>query len=179
MKKAAAVFAVMFCATALISASVFADGSCMGKCDMMSKHGKMWSEKGSDGMSLHKARVIMMKASELGLSDAQAQKIKDLEYSVKKSAIKDDADIASLALDIKQGLMKDDIDVNVVGGLIDQKYKIKAKKAKEDVEALANLKMILTPDQTKKLKDMCKGCAMKSEKMKEGRMMGAGMGKGE
>lgn len=169
MKYLMTVIVAVICAVALVSSSVFADGCFMGKCNMTPKHGKAWAGKGQEGIFFHKAHLIMAKASELGLSDAQVQKIRDLEYNLKKSVIKKDADIKLLALDIRQALTKDDVDTNAVNGLIDQKYAIKAQKAKEDIQAYADLKNVLTPDQTKKLKEIwSKGMMKHGRHGKEG-----------
>ena len=105
-------------------------------------------------MFFHKAHLALSHAAELGLSDDQVSKIKALEYTVKKNLIKEDADIKSLGLDIREAITKDTVDTNAVNSLIDQKYAKKAEKAKETVQAYANLKKILTKDQYDKLKEM-------------------------
>lgn len=172
------------CALALVASPAFAEKSCMKRDKMMSERGKTGPEKKDEGMFLRKAHMALTKASELGLSDDQVQKIKDLKYSRKKAMIKQDADIETLAMDIKQALGKDEVDVNSVNKLIDKKYALKADKAKGDVQACADIKKILTPDQSKKLKEMCMmpGGMMKHgmmEKKKEGQGMMMGLGPGE
>ena len=154
MKRIATVFVVILCALALVSSSAFADQSSTGKCNFMSKGPKMWGKEGHDKMFLFKAHLALAKAKELGLSDDQVSKIKALTYNLKKSQIKEDADIKSLGLDIREAITKDTVDTNAVNGLIDQKYTLKAAKDKETVGAYANLKKILTKDQYDKLKEM-------------------------
>ena len=154
MKRIATVFIIMLCALALVSSAALADQCSMSKCNFMPKCHKMWSRKGHDEMFLHKAHLALAKTEELGLSDDQVSKIKALEYNFKKSLIKEDADIKSLGLDIRETVTKDTVDINAVNNLIDQKYALKAQKAKEAVQACANLKKILTKDQYNKLKDM-------------------------
>ena len=165
MKRIATIFVVVLCALALVSSAAFADQYSMGKCNFMSK--------GHDEIFFFKAHLALAKAKELGLSDGQVSKIKALEYNFKKSLIKEDADIKSLCLDIKEAITKDTVDINAVNSLIDQKYTLKAAKAKEAVQACANLKTILSKDQYAKLKDMCnKGMRDKMKrwgKKKEGK----------
>ena len=154
MKHMATVFVVVICALALVSSCAFADQCSMGKCNFMPQGHKMWGEKGHDEIFFHKAHLALAHATELGLSDDQVSKIKALEYTFKKSLIKEDADIKSLGLDIREAIQKDTVDTNAVNSLIDQKYTLKATKAKEAVQACANLKKILTKDQYDKLKEM-------------------------
>ena len=154
MKRKLIIFIAVLCASALVSSAAFADQCSTGKYNFMSKSHKMWSEKGHDGIFLYKARLALAHASELGLNDDQIAKIKALEYAFKKSLIKEDADIKSLELDIREAIEKDAVDTNAVNSLIDKKYSVKADQAKEAVGAYANLKKILTKDQYDKLKEM-------------------------
>lgn len=102
-----------------------------------------------------KAMMILKSQEELGLSDEQVKKIKDLKMLVKKDLIRKKADIDILAIDIKSAMREDVIDVNAVNALIDKKYEIKKEKAKSLVAALAVLKTLLTEEQRKKLKTLC------------------------
>ena len=154
MKRIATVFVVVLCALSLVSSYALADQCSMGKCNGMAKGNKMWAGKGHDEMFFRKAHLALAKAKELGLSDDQVSKIKALEYNLKKSSIKEEADIKSLGLDIKEAITKDTVDTNAVNSLIDKKYALKAAKAKEGIQAYANLKTILTKDQYDKLKEM-------------------------
>ena len=154
MKRIATIFVVLLCALALASSAAFADQSSMGKCNFMPKGHKMWSEKGHDEIFFRKAHFALAHAAELGLSDDQVSKIKAIEYTLKKNLIKEDANIKSLGLDVREAIEKDAIDTNAVNSLIDQKYAIKSGKAKETIQAYADLKKILTKDQYNKLKEM-------------------------
>lgn len=160
MKYVARIFILAFCALALVSTYALADSCSMGKCDMMNKHGKMMSKMDRGDMFSCKARFIIEKASDLGLSDDQVEKVKTLKYSVKKNLVKKDADIEILALDIKEALGKDEVDLDAVNNLIDKKYAAKAERTKTTIEACINVKKILTKDQQKKLKELCSSCAM-------------------
>ena len=164
MKYVIRIFILAFCVLALASTHALADSCYMkGKCDMMHEHGKMMSKMDRGDMFSCKIRFIMEKASELGLSDDQAEKVKALKYSVKKNLIRKDADIETLTLDIKEALGKDEVDLSAVNNLVDKKYTIKAQKTKDLIEACANVKKILTKDQQKKLKELCSSCAMEKK----------------
>ncbi len=104
---------------------------------------------------MHKARWILGNSGALGLSDQQVQAVKDLKTSVKKSLVKQDADIELVGVDVGANLKEKKIDVNATNSLLDKKYDLKKARAKSLVKALADLKGILTDaqyDQLKKLK---------------------------
>jgi len=126
----------------------------MGKDGVGPQYGKMARGMDKDNIFFYKAHFVMENAAELGLSNEQIEKIKTLKYGIEKNSIKKDADIMILALDIKEALGKDETDINAVNALIDQKYALKAQKAKEEMDACVSLKKILTPEQLKKMKEM-------------------------
>jgi len=103
-----------------------------------------------------KASFVLSNREELGLSDEQVQKIKDLKVKSKKDMIKKKAEIDVLAVDIKAHMYQDPIDINAVNKLIDRKYDLKKEKAKASLKACADLKNILTEEQKTKLKSLCK-----------------------
>lgn len=116
--------------------------------------GKVKEKMDLEEKFLHKAHFIMMNAEELGLSDEQAQKLKTLKYNVKKSKIKNDADVELVALDIRQALDNEEVDTGALNTLIDKKYSIKSQAAKDLIASYADLKKLLTKDQMKKMKDI-------------------------
>jgi len=112
-------------------------------------------EAGLEAKFMHKARWILGNSGALGLSDQQVQAVKDLKTSVKKSLVKQDADIELVGVDVGANLKEKKIDVNATNSLLDKKYDLKKARAKSLVKALADLKGILTDaqyDQLKKLK---------------------------
>lgn len=111
--------------------------------------------EGVENEVCHKAMAILKNQEELGLSDEQVEKIKELKISVKKDSIRRKADIDILVLDIKAASWGDTIDINAVNALIDKKYELKKEKAKSLVAADVALKSILTEEQQKKLKALC------------------------
>ncbi len=63
------------------------------------------------------------------------------------------------------------MDVELINGLIDQKYEVKKKKSKALVSACATLRTVLTDDQKKKMKEIWKKekcdkkeCSLKDKK---------------
>ncbi|MBN1688825.1 MAG: hypothetical protein JW893_06960 [Candidatus Omnitrophica bacterium] len=90
----------------------------------------------------------------LGLSDEQLDVIKKLKWDLKKEMIKQTAEIDVLEVDIDAALYEDTVDMEKVGGLIDQKYEYKKAKAKTIAGAVAELKKILTEEQLAKLKEL-------------------------
>ncbi|NQU94853.1 MAG: Spy/CpxP family protein refolding chaperone [Candidatus Omnitrophica bacterium] len=123
----------------------------------MGGHGK----KGLKEKFSCKAHMILVNKEELGLSDNQVKKIKDLKLKTKKDVIRKKAEIDILALDIKMAMYGDTIDTDAVNKLIDKKYEIKKEKTKSLVAAYATLKDTLTDDQKAKLKDIYKKCKKK------------------
>ena len=120
-------------------------------------HGKMKGGHGDFGDKVFfKAMLIIKNQEELGLSDDQVKKVKDLKIASKKDLIRKKAEIDLLVLDIKAALWEDTVDINAVNALIDKKYEIKKAKAKSLVAALVALKEVLTEEQQKKLKGLCK-----------------------
>ena len=113
-------------------------------------------KKGLDSKVLKKAHMILKNKEELGLSEEQVEKIKNLKIETKKSLVKQKAEIEILGIDIKAKLWEDAINTEAVNKLIDQKYELKKAKAKSLVEALASLKNILTDEQKTKLKEVYK-----------------------
>jgi len=129
--------------------------------------GKGCHRKGLEGKFSHKAHFLLKNKEELGLSDEQIGKIKDLKINAKKDSIRKNAEIEILAIDIKTGLWKDTVDSEALGKLIDQKYEIKKEKAKSAVNAYAALKNVLTEAQKDKLKGLCKKGIQKERKKSE------------
>jgi Spy/CpxP family protein refolding chaperone len=120
------------------------------------EHGKgKGGHGGFEEQFCHKAMLIIKNQEELGLTDEQVKKIKDLKVSTKKDLIRKNAEIDILALDIKAAMWEDVIDTNAVNALIDKKYELKKENAKSLVAAYVALKTILTEEQQKKLKAIC------------------------
>ncbi len=111
-----------------------------------------------------KAYKILKYGEELRLSDIQIDKIKELLLKSKKDAIKQDAEIEVITLDIKSQMRADNIDTEVINTLIDKKYELKKAKAKSSMAAYIQLKSILTNKQKGRLKKLYKKGKTKKEK---------------
>jgi len=148
------VIAVLFVCVALLATHVYAEG-----------HGKMkdghWD---LEGKFCKKAMLIVKNQEELGLSDEEVKKIKDLKITTKKDLIMKKAEIEVLGLDIKAALWEDTIDLGSVNTLIDKKYELKKQKTKSIVAAYVALKGMLTKEQQGKLKSLICGSGKKSKK---------------
>jgi len=107
---------------------------------------------------------MIMNQDELGLSDEQTKKIKDLSLKTEKNLISSDAEIDTIAADIKAEMWTDSIDTASIGKLVDKKYDLKKEKVKSLITAYATLKGMLTEEQKGKLKELYKKCEMTSPK---------------
>lgn len=149
--RAAFLFLVLVLAVSISTAYAY-------DCKKSGSHGYGSKSYSAKSKILHKAHFLMEKKEELGLSDEQVAKIKDLKLNAKKVSIKRGAEIEIIALDIKAAMWQDAIDTEAIDALIDKKYEIKKEKAKSMVRAYAELKGILTAEQKDKLKELYKAC---------------------
>ena len=90
--------------------------------------------------------MMLSNKEELGLSDEQVNKVKELKMNTKKDIIRKDAEIEILALEIKSEMWKDPADTVAVNKLVDKKYDLKKETTKALVAGCAALKDVLTKD---------------------------------
>ena len=126
----------------------------MAKADGGKKKGGY--HKGLDDKIFYKAKAMLKNQEELGLSDKQIDKIKELKTAVKKELITRGAEIDLIKVDIKAHLYEEKIDVPAINKLIDEKYKLKSAKAKYLVKTYAALKSVLTKKQMEEFKKLCR-----------------------
>ena len=112
--------------------------------------------KDGDDKIVQKAMMILANEDELGLTEDQVKKIKDLKHKAMKDMIRMDADIDVLAVDLKSAMYEDPMDIAAVNKMIDSKYDLKKQKAKAVVAACADLRNILTEEQKTKMKAIMK-----------------------
>jgi hypothetical protein len=139
----------VFIVSALPVCGAFADGPGKGGYGM----------KGGDsleGKFCMKAGFILMNEEELGLSAQQVEGIKKLKYNTRRSLIAKNAEIDLAAVDIKEKMWQDKLDVAAISKLIDKKYELKKEKAKMLVQAIADLKGMLSDEQVKTMKSLWK-----------------------
>ena len=111
-------------------------------------------KSGLDSKFLHKAHFIAENAKDIGLSDQQADGIRNLKSGVKKEIIKRDAEINAIGVDIHDQLRQRPINADTVNALVDQKYELKKAKTKYVVGALAQLKASLSDEQYEAMKGL-------------------------
>lgn len=104
----------------------------------------------------HFAHAILENREEIGISEDDARKIKDLKIRTKKDLIKDGADIEILGVDIFSRLWEEKIDLAEVEKLIDKKFELKRESLKKLIRAFVAIKKMLSRDQLMKLKGICK-----------------------
>ena len=148
---------ISFFLLTFIAASLsYAEQAMTGKECKMERRGAMGHKEGMGPIILHKADMMLDNAAELGLSAEQVADIEKLKLETEKSSIMRKAEIDVIALDIKAKLKEDPINTVALSDLIDKKYDLKKSMAKSEVEALVNLKNILTAEQKAKFEAMHK-----------------------
>lgn len=91
---------------------------------------------------------------ELGLSDAQVEKLKSIRVRNEKKAIQDRADVEIMELELRELMSEDDVDVKAVDRKIDQIAAQRAKMQKNRIHAMLEAKKVLKPEQREKLKEL-------------------------
>lgn len=143
---------IMFLAVAVMCLGLASGAYAFGHDKKGGCHGEF------EGKFFHKAMMLIMSETELGLTADQVKEIKDLKIKTKKDLIKLDADIKTVGVDLEAEMWKDTTDVNAMNALIDKKYDLKKQKAKSIVAATAALDNILTAEQKTKLAELKKSC---------------------
>ncbi|MBU1925674.1 MAG: hypothetical protein KKB82_07125, partial [Candidatus Omnitrophica bacterium] len=112
-KMAISMFLVCLLMFGFAAANIYAfDGMNKGKMEKMDMEEKFF----------YKAHLILSGQEELGITDDQAKKIKELKTNTKKDLIRKNAEIEILGMDIKSAMYEDVIDTKAVNKLIDKKY---------------------------------------------------------
>ncbi|MEW5894180.1 MAG: hypothetical protein AB1650_00235 [Candidatus Omnitrophota bacterium] len=96
------------------------------------------------------AGTLLANSKELGISDEDFQKIKDLKVRTKKSYIKSRAETETVLVDIISALWDRSMDIAKVNELIDKKYELKRQGMKELAGAWFELKSMLSQEQMEK-----------------------------
>ena len=113
----------------------------------------------------HMAHSIFENQAELGFSEENLHKVKDLKINTKKSLIRSTAEIDIIAVDIMAKTWEDSPDMDEINKLIDIKFTLKKESMKEILNAFLSLKKMLSKEQLRKLHGICK--ANKSTEEKE------------
>ncbi|GEM_PF-4861769 len=132
----------------------------MGPRGSMMKHAKiMWMEMGINALVEDAALQ-----KDLGLSQEQISKIKDLKFSTDKEVVRLRSDMELKEIDLREELSKDSPDMNRVKNLIKAKHSIMAEIELAKVKEYIGVKNILTPEQIEKFKTVMRNRAKRSMK---------------
>jgi hypothetical protein len=110
------------------------------------------------------AHAIFENHVELGFSEENLHKVKDLKINTKKSLIRSTAEIDIIAVDIMAKMWEDSPDMAEINKLIDKKFTLKKESMKELLSAFLSLKKMLSKEQLHKLHGICKANAKTEEK---------------
>lgn len=97
---------------------------------------------------------IMMHAEELGLSEEQVAKIRNRHAEARKQMIQLKSQIKMNMIDVQNAIMSEEIDMPLAETKIREIGKLKSEKFLAMVQAMNDLRHIVTPEQRKKIKHM-------------------------
>ena len=100
--------------------------------------------------------LILENHEELGLTDEAVKKIRDLKIGTKKSLIRNRAEVELLMVDIISSLYKEKPEISEINKLIDKKFDIKKAGMKKLIAAFVGIKKLLSKEQIKQMKAICK-----------------------
>lgn len=156
----AGLVAVLVAAVAMAGA-VYADGSRHSKRDGKGACDQCGTSHTAqlDEILFHKGHMILRSEQELGLSAEQVERVRAVMTEAKKRAIRDDAEIDVLDVDLMRELHKPTIDVQAARSSLEKKFDVKKSKSVALLQSLADLKATLTPEQYEKLKELYRKAA--------------------
>lgn len=106
---------------------------------------------------MKKAHFFLENKSEIGLSDAQVKTIKGLKSQVEKSAIRMSADMQIHMMDLDEKLSEEKVDVEGISAMVEQGMSGMGAAVRANIQAYADLKAVLTPEQMAKAKEIWSG----------------------
>ena len=104
----------------------------------------------------HFAHSILENHEELGLTDENVKKVRDLKIGTKKSLIRNKAEVELLMVDIISSLYAAKPEISEINKLIDKKFDIKKAGMKKLIASFVGLKKLLSKEQMKQVKAICK-----------------------
>ena len=104
----------------------------------------------------HFAHSILENHEELGLTDVDVKKVRDLKIGMKKSMIRNRAEVELLMVDIISSLYQEKPEISEINRLIDKKFEIKKAGMKKLIAAFVGIKKLLSKEQMKQVKAICK-----------------------
>ena len=150
-------FPVILAFALAMPAASFADkeSKCGDRCGNKGNFGRHGEGKGDlAGKAFGKGHFFLAHAKELGLSKEQTDKIHSIKTDLKKKLVQNEADVKTLKIDLMNALHEDPVDQAKVNALIDKKFEAKKGMAKASVQALFDIKSVLTPEQKEKAKEL-------------------------
>lgn len=105
---------------------------------------------------LKKSRFLLANADEIGLSDDQTAKIKEIQTEAKKNSIRMAADMQIMEMDMEAKMSQEKLDVDGLNAMIDQGMPAMATQAKGAVQQYAALRGVLDDQQMAKAKAIWK-----------------------
>jgi Spy/CpxP family protein refolding chaperone len=115
---------------------------------------------------------IIMHADELGLSEEQVGALRDRHAEAQKEMIRIGSQIKMNMIDVKNAVMREEIDMPTADAKVREIGKLKGDLMMGIIQAMQDMRQILTPDQRKKVKQMVMSW------FKKGAMHGMGMEEG-
>ena len=104
----------------------------------------------------HFAHSIVENHEELGLTDEAVKKVRELKIGTKKSMIRNRAEVELLMVDIISSLYQAKPEISEINKLVDKKFEIKKAGMKKLIAAFVGVKKLLSKEQMKQVKAICK-----------------------
>lgn len=151
---------IFFIAVTVLSFSGMALAKCEGgKCSLKKKWGgECGKSKGSQcpitGKIMKKAHFFLENQKALGLKEDQVKAIKAIKMDVKKTEIRQTAEMQVFYLDLKSKLSEPKVDEAGLNAMIDSMSSGMVASAKASVAQYVKLKSILSDEQMNKAKEI-------------------------
>lgn len=97
---------------------------------------------------------VMMHADELGLSEEQVEKLRARHIEAKKQMIQLGSQKKIAMIDLKNAVMREEMDLATAKAKAEEVAKLKGEKLIAMIQAMHDMKEILTPQQREKIKAM-------------------------
>ena len=104
----------------------------------------------------HFAHLIIQNYEEMGLTDEAAKKVRELKIGTKKGLIRNTAEAELLTVDIIAKLYENKPDLVEINKLLDKKFDVKKAGMKKLIAAFVGIKKLLSKEQMKQMKAICK-----------------------
>lgn len=134
---------------------------------------------GGDGWGGRGGRVANLKA-QLGLSDQQETRLREIRESRQRDAIRHRADLEVARLDLRRLMESPTVDRKALDAKVKEISDLQAAGFRARVDTMLAMREVLTPEQMKKWQELRpeRGMAGRAHRGSRGRGMGMGMGMG-